>query len=157
MQLTIHVDDEDESDYTDDDDSKEQVPTISDQKADPRIKERLQKLYDTEHITSLVRRFMQHMSTVIASDASHQDVMHLIAVMAGLFNSLMIRWVTRRDVMLNILLYHRWVSDLHIIHLLWQAWKMSDFAATFSGDVMDNLSTAVKRIVGKNLSGFKLL
>lgn len=153
--LTKHTDDESDSDYSGSEYAKEDTAAASDRRADPLIKERLENLYDTENITALVHRFMQHASIITTPDTPQQDLTHLMAVMAGLFNSLMIRWSSRRDVILNILLYHRWASvhaPLHIVHLLWQAWSMSENAAMVSGDIMDNMSSAVKSVVGKNCS-----
>ncbi|KAI8140679.1 hypothetical protein BJV82DRAFT_622100 [Fennellomyces sp. T-0311] len=120
--------------------------------ADPRIKERLESLYDTQHIDTLVRHFIN--LAAAASSSTTTDVQEISGDMACLFNTLMIQWPSKKDSIINTLLYHRWWSDtnktvaVHLAQFFWKVWSNHPYARIFDDDdrVMDRLPDALRAI-----------
>ncbi|KAI9496944.1 hypothetical protein BDB00DRAFT_806117 [Zychaea mexicana] len=156
---------EEDSDFSDDSDvergfteSRDTVMTEARVQADPRIKERLELLYDTQHIDILVRHFINMAAVASSSSPSASaatspiDVQEVSGEMACLFNTLMTQWPSKKDSILNTLLYHRWWSDtnqtvaVHLAQFFWRAWSNHPYAAIFDDDdrIMDRLPEALR-------------
>lgn len=116
---------------------------------DPKIARRLESLYDATKISSIVRRFMHR-----ATDGMQTEV--VVASLAHLLNSLMLRWPSKKDDLLNHLLYHRWWTGpsteppIQLSQLLWETWLTSPSASVFDKDdkLMGSLDTALRTVTG---------
>lgn len=137
-----------ESDASDDEDGdtimKEQTfePATTESSVSPMIRARLELLYDSDRVNNLLYRFMQLASRVTNNTEAIQSI-------SSFFNTLMLRWPTKKDTILNTLLYKS-INTHHFLQLLWNSWSGSKEAELFKNDqsIMANLSGAVKSITG---------
>ncbi|KAI9246716.1 hypothetical protein BDA99DRAFT_262582 [Phascolomyces articulosus] len=121
---------------------------------DPRIKERLESLYDTQHIDILVRHFINLVATTTATTTTESslNIQQISSDMACLFDALIIQWPSKKDALLNTLLYHRWWSDtsktqpIHLAQFFWKAWSNHPFAGIFDDDdgIVSHLPDALR-------------
>ncbi|GAA5813710.1 hypothetical protein MFLAVUS_007197 [Mucor flavus] len=135
-----------ESDVSDDEDGdtimKEPIfkPATTESSVSPMIRARLELLYDSDRVNNLLYRFMQLASRVTNNTEAIQSI-------SSFFNTLMLRWPTKKDTILNTLLYKS-INTHHFLQLLWNSWSGSKEAELFKNDqsIMANLSGAVKYI-----------
>jgi ubiquitin-protein ligase E3 C len=146
-----------ESDSSDDDEDEDRdivmkeaaTPVISPTQSNskvvvvpPMIRARLELLYDSERVNTLLYRFMHLATSVTNSSEAIQSI-------SSFFNTLMLRWPMKKDTILNTLLYKSANTHL-LLQILWNSWSTSYEAVLFKNDknIMDNLSEAVKSITG---------
>lgn len=109
----------------------------------PLIRARLELLYDSDRVNNLLYRFMQLASSVKGSSEAIQSI-------SSFFNTLMLRWPMKKDIILNTLLYKS-ANTHHLLQILWNSWSTSNEAVLFKKDetIVDSLSEAVRSITGK--------
>ncbi|KAL0094649.1 hypothetical protein F4703DRAFT_1728690 [Phycomyces blakesleeanus] len=128
--------------YSDSDDSdEEQEDTVMSEvlepsaRLDPMIQARLESLYTTEKINTLVQRCIN----LSVTENNGSKINQFIGPMATLFTSLMISWPSKKDDLLGTFLYNRWGSEvnkpgsIHLTQLLWQAWSNTECVTMFDG------------------------
>ncbi|ORY96535.1 hypothetical protein BCR43DRAFT_279390 [Syncephalastrum racemosum] len=114
---------------------------------DPKIAQRLESLYDATKISSIVRSFMHRATESMQTET-------VVASLAHLLNSLMIRWPSKKDDLLNHLLYHRWwtgsgtEAPVQLPQVLWETWLASPCASVFDKDdkLMGSLDAALRTV-----------
>ena len=142
---------------------------IQQEQIDPRIKERLETLYDPHHIDILVRHFINlgapttatEQSPSSSTSADTSDIQEISGDMTCLFNTLITQWPSKKNSILNTLLYHRWRSGpknksavIHLTQFFWKAWSNHAYATTIFDDddcIVDRLSEAIRSLSSEYL------
>ncbi|KAI7850325.1 hypothetical protein BDC45DRAFT_246620 [Circinella umbellata] len=173
--------DSDLSDESDDDDYQNNQDTImtdvhvQHEQVDPRIKERLEALYDPHHIDLLVRHFINLAAPTTTTEQSFVssstttdtiDIQEISGDMTCLFNTLINQWPSKKDSILNTLLYHRWWSGpknkstaIHLAQFFWKAWSNHTYATIIFNDddrIVDRLSEAIRSLTNNGGGGSKI-
>ncbi|KAI8083325.1 uncharacterized protein B0P05DRAFT_51125 [Gilbertella persicaria] len=133
----IDQDSSDDDDDNDDDDVVMQEAKQPSLVISPLILARLESLYASDRIHELLYSFIQQQQSDIESIASF-------------FNTLMLRWPSKKDSILNTLLYKsRQKTTQPLIHVLWESWSTT--AMVFNEEhIMLHLDTAVKSLMDGN-------
>ncbi|KAL0097797.1 hypothetical protein J3Q64DRAFT_1073333 [Phycomyces blakesleeanus] len=129
------------TDSDSDDSDEEQEDTVMSEvlepsaRLDPMIQARLESLYTTEKINTLVQRCIN----LSVTENNGSKINQFIGPMATLFTSLMISWPSKKDDLLGTFLYNRWGPEvnkpgsIHLTQLLWQAWSNTECVTMFDG------------------------
>ncbi|ORE07744.1 HECT-domain-containing protein [Rhizopus microsporus var. microsporus] len=137
----IHVQDDagrDSSDSSDEDVEMIELPT----KISPLIKNRLESLYNTEKINSLLSRCMQ----LTATDSN------AIRFVSSFINTLLLRWPMKKNDILNTLLYKS-VAMQQLLQTLWQSWSASKEAQLFGQEqIIYRLNEAISLLTDADSS-----
>lgn len=106
----------------------------------PRLRERLELLYETERINAILSKCIQ--LTTLGTD--------VIRYLSSFINTLLLRWPSKKGTILNTLSYKS--STLHhLIDTLWQSWSVSKEAQLFGQEqsIMHRLNEAESLLTGK--------
>ncbi|KAI7903093.1 uncharacterized protein BX663DRAFT_536455 [Cokeromyces recurvatus] len=124
------------------------VPSVS-----PLIKERLESIYDSKRIRHLLYQFMQLVIT-------HKENDIMIESISSFFNTLILRWPTKKDTILNTLLYKSLsnAQDL-LLPILWSSWSKSLEAQLFNDDchIISRLSEATQFLLTNSKGCWSIL
>lgn len=125
----------DSSDSSDEDVEMIELPT----KISPLIKNRLESLYNTEKINTLLSRCMQ----LTATDNN------AIRFVSSFINTLLLRWPMKKNDILNTLSYKS-VAMQQLLQILWQSWSASKEAQLFGQEqIIYRLNEAISLLTGE--------
>ncbi|RCI03085.1 hypothetical protein CU098_001743, partial [Rhizopus stolonifer] len=130
---TISVDQVDTDSDSDDDQEDIVMTETIHSNVPPRLRERLELLYETERINAILSKCIQ--LTTLGTD--------VIRYLSSFINTLLLRWPSKKGTILNTLSYKS--STLHhLIDTLWQSWSVSKEAQLFGQEqsIMHRLNEA---------------
>ncbi|KAI8970934.1 hypothetical protein BDB01DRAFT_812998 [Pilobolus umbonatus] len=138
--------DEQDSDLSDESEKEDvEMEEIPVRQVSPIIKERLEAFYDKKKMYNLLYRFNE----AIKITADRND---MVKSVASLFNTIMIRWPSKKDLILNTLLYKSSMTR-DLLQLLWEIWNKSEEALLFNEyHMMHRLTEAAGSITDPKVS-----